>query len=57
MVLVILEDLQVLDDRVCPLQQALILALLFVPFFLYQNWDLHLQVSVDILDSIPQQAL
>lgn len=57
MVLVILEGQQVLDDRECPLQQELILVLLFVPFFLYQNLYLHLQMSVDTLDSTPQEVL
>lgn len=54
LVLVILEVLLGLDDHVCLLQQALILVLLFVPFFLYQNWYCHLQLSVDKRDSIPQ---
>lgn len=55
LVLVILEVLTVLDDHVCLLQQALILVLLFVPFFLYQNWYCHLQLYVDRQDSIPQR--
>lgn len=53
---VTLEDRLALDDRECLLQQALILVLLFVPFFLYQNWYFHFQVFVDRQGSTLQEG-
>lgn len=52
---VTLEVPLVLDDRECLLQQALILVLLFVPFFLYQNWCFHFQGFADRQDSTLQE--